>query len=79
MKDSVRRGCVFVVACLWSIGVLFAENPQWWVERGVVNPGASSDDYAPLNQGQAKHMAGKTAVEFEDKFHNHPIGNQQKP
>jgi hypothetical protein len=36
---------------------VLATAPQWWTSRGVLNPSATPNDYAPINQGQLKNLA----------------------
>ena len=66
MEHVTKNRVVPVVALL--AGVLFAEIPQWWLDRGVVNTNMAPNDYAPVNQGQAKQIAYKAYLEFEQKF-----------
>lgn len=64
--------------CLWAIGVLIvvmmvsaplrADGPAWWVERGVINPIGTPDDYAVVNQGQVKHIAKQAYEEMVEKL-----------
>ena len=40
--------------------------PAWWTERGVMKPGSpTADDYAAVNQGQARNMAKQAYEEFK--------------
>ena len=66
MEHVTKNRVVPVVALL--AGVLFAEIPQWWLDRGVVNTNMAPNDHAPVNQGQAKQIAYKAYLEFEQKF-----------
>ena len=44
----------------------FADNPQWWVDRGVVSTNsATTNDYAVANQGQLKWFATNAYLELE--------------
>lgn len=52
------------VVPLW----LWAEPPAWWVEREVIDPAATADDYAVVNQGQVKHIAKQAYEEMEEKL-----------
>ncbi len=52
-------------------GLLFAETPQWWIERGVFDTNAAPSDYTAVNQGQVKFMAEQAKEEFEA---NLPLG-----
>lgn len=49
---------------------LFAEAaaPQWWSERGVIDPQASANDYAAINQGQLKNLAIKAHAELRQRL-----------
>ena len=47
---------------------LRAAPPAWWEERGVVNPGATANDYAAANLGQVKHIAKQAALEMEARL-----------
>jgi alpha-tubulin suppressor-like RCC1 family protein len=40
--------------------------PNWWSQRGVLNPNASPDDYAWANQGQLKNIATAAVAEFDE-------------
>jgi hypothetical protein len=40
--------------------------PNWWSQRGVLNPNASPDDYALANQGQLKNIATAAVAEFDE-------------
>jgi len=55
---------VFALIPMW----LWAEAPAWWAERGVLNPAATADDYAAVNQGQVKHIAKQAYEEMEAKL-----------
>lgn len=66
MKRLLKNGVAVVLASL--AGALSAEMPQWWIERGVVNTNLTPNDYAPANQGQAKQIAYKAYLEFEQKL-----------
>lgn len=69
MKRLLKIGIAILPGVL--AGMLFAEIPQWWVDRGIVDTNAVSNDYAPVNQGQVKHMAEQAREEFEI---NLPLG-----
>lgn len=53
---------ILVPACLWAAG------PAWWTERGVLNPAATADDYAAVNQGQVKNIAKQAYEEIKAKL-----------
>jgi hypothetical protein len=48
--------------------LLGASYPAWWSDRGVVQSGASTNDYAAVNQGQVKHLATQARAELEAKL-----------
>jgi hypothetical protein len=60
--------CLCGLFPLW----VWAEAPAWWTERGVLDPEATADDYAVVNQGQLKHIAKQAYSEFVDKLPNGP-------
>ena len=66
MKRVLRNG--IAVAVIWLTGVLYAEMPSWWIERGVVDTNAAPNDCAPVNQGQAKYVAYQAYLEFGQKL-----------
>ena len=68
MKRLLKVGIAMPVGLL--AGLLFAEVPQWWVDRGVINTNMEPQDYAPVNQGQVKYMAYKAWLEFDQKLTN---------
>lgn len=41
-----------------------SDYPDWWLSRGIIDPNASSNDYAAVNQGQLKHIATMAWDEF---------------
>lgn len=43
----------------------FSSPPPWWTSRGVLDPNATPDDYAPVNAGQLKNMAKALYDEIE--------------
>lgn len=51
--------CIALVPCQSR-----AQAPAWWQQRGVLN-GASSDDYAAINQGQLKNLVLGAVVEMD--------------
>ena len=42
--------------------------PSWWSARNVIASGASSDDYAVVNQGQVKQLVAAAAAEITAKL-----------
>jgi hypothetical protein len=53
---------------LGTAALLFAEVPQWWTDRNVVNTNNVAHDYNPVNQGQVKWMCTQAAAEFMEKL-----------
>jgi hypothetical protein len=43
----------------------FSTPPPWWTTRGVLDPNATPDDYAPVNAGQLKNIAKALYDEIE--------------
>ena len=66
MKHGIKNGVVLTLVLLTE--VLFAEVPQWWIERGVIDTNAASKDFAPVNQGQVKLIAYQAHLEFNQKL-----------
>ena len=63
MKHITKNGVV--VGLILLAGSLFAGVPQWWITRGVVgNTNTTTNDFAPVNQGQVKHIATQAYLEF---------------
>lgn len=46
--------------------ISFSSPPGWWTTYEVLDSQAQPDDYAVVNQGQAKHLASKTRDYFND-------------
>jgi len=67
MKRLLRNR-VAVGLTLLAGTLLFAEVPQWWVDRGIVDTNTTPNDYAPVNQGQAKHVAHQAYLEFDQNL-----------
>jgi hypothetical protein len=42
--------------------------PNWWSQRGVLNPNALPDDYALANQGQLKNIATAAVAQFDERL-----------
>jgi len=60
MKNRVA----IAVAGILLTDTVFAQAPQWWIDRGIINSNAIQNDYAPVNQGQVKNMAVQAMEEF---------------
>lgn len=45
-----------------------AQAPDWWQEHGVLDPAATADDYAAVNQGQLKHVATQALAELDTRL-----------
>jgi len=62
-----------LILCIGWLAVVQAgyastNYPSWWLERQVIDTNLVSADYAPANQGQAKHVAHRAWLEFEQKL-----------
>jgi hypothetical protein len=68
MKRFLKNGVAVFLVSLAS--ALSAEMPQWWIERGIIDTNEVPNDYAPVNQGQVKHVAYQAYLEFEQKLTN---------
>ncbi len=66
MKPSLKNRVAAGLALL--AGVLFADVPQWWVDREIVDTNLVANDYAPVIQGQAKHAAMQAYLEFDERL-----------
>jgi hypothetical protein len=74
VRGSVRVGLTCVLAALVVVPVcVWAAAPAWWAERGVLNPVATPDDYAVVNQGQVKHIAKQAYEEMKAKGAVDPV------
>jgi hypothetical protein len=65
--DSLPRQAVVaivVLACLTG----YAEPPAWWTERNVLKPGGAVEDFAPVNQGQVKHIATQACAQMDSEL-----------
>lgn len=62
MKRLFPSLALLFFACV--AGGLFAAPPQWWTNRGAVDPNATPDDYAAVTQGQLKHFTQKAVQEM---------------
>ena len=63
MKNKILIAISLMVALA---GVLFAEVPQWWLDRGVIDTNCVARDLAPVTHGQAKHVAYKAWLECNE-------------
>ena len=61
---------VFLITCYLSLSGATAAVPHWWIARGVINTNQPPDNYAPVNQGQLKHIATQAYWELEAKLPN---------
>jgi hypothetical protein len=60
------RACAFAALVALAASALSAQTaPAWWIEREVLIPGATADDYAVANVGQLKFIASKAALEMD--------------
>lgn len=49
---------LLALAALFLIpALLIAQGPAWWGPMNVIDPNATANDYAAINQGQLKNMA----------------------
>jgi Bacterial TSP3 repeat len=73
-KSGTRSGALSphlaatIAVCALIPLFAFAAIPAWWLQRGVLNPTATSDDYSPVNQGQLKNMAKAAALEMDARL-----------
>ena len=71
MKRTLVRTCWLFLPLLslltgvLSPAVLDAAPPQWWYDRGVVDPTQTPNDYAAVNQGQVKFIAEQAMSEMD--------------
>ncbi|MCS7008633.1 MAG: hypothetical protein NZL93_01690, partial [Chthoniobacterales bacterium] len=65
-RKILYRGLFFLT--LLAAAVLYAAPPAWWTTRQVLDPSRPPDDYAVVNQGQAKAMAKKAFEEMQLRF-----------
>lgn len=56
--------------CCILVASLHAQAPDWWAERGVVvtNAPVATNDFAPANAGQLKHVASRAAEELDARL-----------
>ena len=50
---------------LLPLVLIAATGPQWWVDRGARDPYATANDYAAINQGQAKNLLRASVDELD--------------
>ena len=62
MKRFLKNGITVMAGAL--AGMLSAEAPDWWLSRGILNTNSVPNDFAPVNQGQLKHMTHMAYNEF---------------
>jgi hypothetical protein len=58
---------------------MWAAAPEWWTERGIINPAATADDYAAANQGQVKHVAKQAYEEMKEQGLINPLNEPSVP
>lgn len=69
LSTMKNRTPVASIALLISLaGCLFADEPIWWTEQGILIPNTASNDYAPANVGQLKSFAAGACQEMEDRL-----------
>lgn len=66
MKHVTKSGVTFLFVLL--SGGLFSQIPLWWIDRNVIDIYLEPNDFAPVNQGQAKQVALQASFEFEQKL-----------
>jgi len=69
------RVAITLVGCFFIPFLVVGAVPNWWSQRGVLNPNASPDDYALVNQGQLKNIATAAVAEFDE----HLVGGAGDP
>ncbi|MDD3276226.1 MAG: lectin-like protein [Kiritimatiellales bacterium] len=68
MKRNLN--CLIWITVGGLLGAAFAEIPQWWQERGVLNTNRPAHDFNPVNQGQVKWMCTQAYEELQEKLPN---------
>ncbi len=68
MKHVTKTGVAIATSLLAC--TLCAAMPQWWTDRGIIDTNAVVNDYAPVNQGQVKHVATQAYLEIDQKLTN---------
>lgn len=66
MKKNLNRSIWIVAGGLMT--AVFAEVPQWWIDRGALCTNRPAHDFNPVNQGQVKWMCLKAYEEFQQKL-----------
>lgn len=83
LSSSSGRIRFCTVLILASCGLpslwLWADAPAWWTERGVLNPAATADDYAVVNQGQVKNIAKQAYEEMKANGLIDPVATPTAP
>jgi len=64
----MKRSLFFSLLAILYVFPLAAQAPQWWSDRSVINPQASSNDFAPVNQGQLKYLATQAYIELQENL-----------
>src|SRR5436190_16066244 len=59
------RAALLIVGCALVPLLAVAVGPEWWIQRGVVIPNLSVDDFALANQGQVKNIATAAVSELD--------------
>lgn len=68
MMKTMNRCRLLMIGAGLSLALSLAQAtdyPAWWIDRDVIDTGASTNDYAALNQGQLKNMATNAYAELE--------------
>jgi Fibronectin type III domain/Bacterial TSP3 repeat len=60
------RVAIMLISCAFIPFLVIGAVPNWWSQRGALNPNASPDDYAAANQGQLKNIATAAVAEFDE-------------
>ena len=69
MNGDKNTASALAILCLFAAILTFAADyPSWWVSRNVVNTNAAPNDFAPVMQGQLKHMAHQAWEELEESL-----------
>ncbi len=62
----LQAALIAAVACS-TVVTLLASPPSWW-SNGVLDPQATADDYAAVNQGQLKNIAKQASLELDTRL-----------
>ncbi len=65
VKKIARHQRNLVVLVLALPLLTAASYPGWWTRRTVIDPVSVTNDFAVVNQGQAKHIASRAYDEFQ--------------